>query len=432
MCKSNLKNLSILFILSILFTQFSCVITKKQVATQSRDMNLESVKKEERLVVNAINGKYSLIDTSSIQTFLLVNFSHIKSGINLKDLDKIFNIQWAIVPEYGIKEKLKSGRIEFNDQHLKQNGDSYELNFKVEKPKGVYGGVLIVDFIDVETSVKYTYDLPVDFTGKRFDTRYLMYDAADATFPSFKNYRTENVPFYIKGFVKEEMPVFLIKYNNKTSPALSPMSNSKRDENSELEMLDKQQIDISKPLSLSDIGTYVFSQQPDNHIDGMGFLVANQRYPRSTEANTLLQSVKYMSTPKEIDLIKTTQESKEAMDMYFLTITKGDEALSKKIIKNYYQRVSEANKLFTSYKEGWKSDKGMVYIIMGPPNKVQRNRQREIWQYSQNQNNSDIIFTFNKKSNKFSDSNYELIRYPEYSSFWYPYVESWRKGSVQE
>lgn len=57
----------------------------------------------------------------------------------------------------------------------------------------------------------------------------------------------------------------------------------------------------------------------------------------------------------------------------------------------YFERIKEANRLFTSGKEGWLTDRGRIYILLGPPiNKsfypfgdstVPYSRPQEIWHY---------------------------------------------------
>ena len=57
------------------------------------------------------------------------------------------------------------------------------------------------------------------------------------------------------------------------------------------------------------------------------------------------------------------------------------------LMEEYYRRVEVANANFSSYREGWKTDRGMVYIILGPPDDIDRQpfersrRPREIWYY---------------------------------------------------
>jgi hypothetical protein len=49
--------------------------------------------------------------------------------------------------------------------------------------------------------------------------------------------------------------------------------------------------------------------------------------------------------------------------------------------------VKFTNDNFSSYREGWKSDRGMVFIILGPPNNIDRHpfeyysKPYEVWEY---------------------------------------------------
>lgn len=57
------------------------------------------------------------------------------------------------------------------------------------------------------------------------------------------------------------------------------------------------------------------------------------------------------------------------------------------LMDEYYGRVEYANQHFSTYQEGWRSDMGMVFIILGPPNNVERRPFNydtpayEIWEY---------------------------------------------------
>lgn len=57
------------------------------------------------------------------------------------------------------------------------------------------------------------------------------------------------------------------------------------------------------------------------------------------------------------------------------------------LMDEYYSRVAYANLRFESYQSGWETDRGMVYIIYGPPDDIQHNpgqanRQPfQIWKY---------------------------------------------------
>jgi GWxTD domain-containing protein len=55
--------------------------------------------------------------------------------------------------------------------------------------------------------------------------------------------------------------------------------------------------------------------------------------------------------------------------------------------EEYYRRVNFANENFSNYSEGWRSDRGMVLIILGAPNNIDRypfeydSKPYEVWQY---------------------------------------------------
>ncbi len=75
------------------------------------------------------------------------------------------------------------------------------------------------------------------------------------------------------------------------------------------------------------------------------------------------------------------------------------------LMDEYYRRVSYANENFDGWKDGWETDRGMVYILFGPPDQVERTNPSmsnstlyQIWTYSRI--NKQFIF---KDQNGFGD-----------------------------
>ncbi len=71
----------------------------------------------------------------------------------------------------------------------------------------------------------------------------------------------------------------------------------------------------------------------------------------------------------------------------------------------YLKRINEANVKFKSvFKDGWKSDRGRVYILFGPPYEVERFPNSvqtipyEIWTYSSIQGQGGVIFVFSDRT----------------------------------
>lgn len=58
-----------------------------------------------------------------------------------------------------------------------------------------------------------------------------------------------------------------------------------------------------------------------------------------------------------------------------------------RVFDEYYRRINYANENFSHYNEGWRTDRGMVYITLGPPSNIDRHpfdydaKPYEIWEY---------------------------------------------------
>ncbi len=75
------------------------------------------------------------------------------------------------------------------------------------------------------------------------------------------------------------------------------------------------------------------------------------------------------------------------------------------LMDEYYKRVSYANESFDGWQDGWETDRGMVYILFGPPDQVERSNPSmanstlyQIWTY--NRISKQFIF---KDQNGFGD-----------------------------
>ncbi|RME17582.1 MAG: GWxTD domain-containing protein [Bacteroidetes bacterium] len=91
----------------------------------------------------------------------------------------------------------------------------------------------------------------------------------------------------------------------------------------------------------------------------------------------------------------------------------------------------DANRLFTSYKYGWQTDRGMIYIVFGPPEDIQKTYLFEKWYYSLNGQRNALVFTFYRnKNNPFTNSDFILERSDYYKDLWYFAVERIRQGRL--
>ncbi|HRR93724.1 MAG TPA: GWxTD domain-containing protein, partial [Bacteroidales bacterium] len=119
----------------------------------------------------------------------------------------------------------------------------------------------------------------------------------------------------------------------------------------------------------------------------------------------------------------------------------GNVEKARELIRIYYTRTLFANYYFTSWKEGWRTDRGMIYIIYGPPDKLYKSNEAETWGYRKPSVQSKwgprysvkedyLFFTFKKRENIFTDNDFYLSRSETTVTYWDKAVQSWRKGIV--
>ncbi len=155
----------------------------------------------------------------------------------------------------------------------------------------------------------------------------------------------------------------------------------------------------------------------------------HKNFPDIKTADGMVKPLRYISTRSEFFELTSHESSKKAMDKFWLSKT-GSKERGREVIKKYYNRVQNANQYFTSYIEGWKTDRGMISIIYGAPNVVTKNGHGEVWIYGEETNMMSLRFAFVKVENPFTDNDYKLERGQAYRSSWYRAVDAWRSGRV--
>jgi GWxTD domain-containing protein len=174
-------------------------------------------------------------------------------------------------------------------------------------------------------------------------------------------------------------------------------------------------------------GLYTFSST--KHSSKFSIVVLQHKFPTFTKVNELISSLQYLTTNDEHATLIAATKQKEALDEFLINLT-GDKNLAKNIIKNYFKRVTEANRLFTTTKEGWKTDKGMIYIIFGQPDKVYYENGHEDWSYEKNPLYNELNFYFQHKNTP-EGYIFELERLKDYQEIWIAIIEKWRRGLIK-
>ncbi len=187
-------------------------------------------------------------------------------------------------------------------------------------------------------------------------------------------------------------------------------------------------LDSNSNFTLNNPGIYLL-QTDTLSKEGLPVLIFKDDFPTPSSAEQLIESLRYLTTREEYNKLNQSVEKKKAVDAYWLKVA-GNTDRARKLIRDYYTRVQEANRLFTSYLEGWKTDRGMIYIIFGAPQTIYHDDKNEHWFYGSANNLSDIDFVFEHINNPFTNEDYNLVRSPVYETPWYMAVDEWRNGRI--
>ncbi len=223
-----------------------------------------------------------------------------------------------------------------------------------------------------------------------------------------------------------------------------------RFENSEIDFLDT--VSISYPngsqilwqFAARDKGIYLIKVEgmvygTDGLVETISeasrpIVVVATGFPRPKQADQLVAAVEYIMLEREKDnlaAMTTTADRRLWLEQFWRSIGTNEEAASG-LIERYYSRVEEANDYFSTFKEGWKTDRGMIYIVLGPPLSVQTGLQGELWSYSTVEGDELNSYYFREVELPEEFQGFEhllLDRQAYYDQPWFAAVDRWRRGS---
>jgi len=341
-----------------------------------------------------------------------------------KDYTAGFTVSYSVLPSFDAREVLDSGSFAFEDR-VETPGTKDIISFiDYDSPANLHYLVKATltdlnrnqaasSFIDVENSSKNSRN---NFYLKKKDAEYPLFNLflGDEDYALYHKDKSKTIfsgRFYKLDYPLAAPPFAIINPNPFGYKADSLFT-----------------VKPGEPLKLRREGIYHF--QLDS-MDYEGFTVFrfNNNFPKVTTARDMLEPMRYITTKAEYMEMEKSPNLKEAIEKFWLEAAENNDK-GRELIKKYYSRVEQSNVLFTSYLEGWKTDRGLIYLIFGPPNVLYKSSDTETWVYGEENNIMSLTFSFSKVSNPFSESDYVLNRSSIYKSSWFRAVDTWRKGRV--
>jgi len=179
-------------------------------------------------------------------------------------------------------------------------------------------------------------------------------------------------------------------------------------------------------FSFKETGVYYFTNSMG--LLGKPYICFNEHYPYTKTPDELLNSLAYLCTAKEMKMYRTFSSPKLAVDSFWVQSTQ-DLDKSRELIRIYYNRVQLANYYFTDFKEGWLTDRGMIYIVCGIPALITKTDEGEYWEYGKG-SKEETKFFFYREPHPLFGNTYILDRSETYSRMWFNAISTWRDGRV--
>ncbi len=124
---------------------------------------------------------------------------------------------------------------------------------------------------------------------------------------------------------------------------------------------------------------------------GRNVMVRWMGIPRSVkDLDLAIDQLRYIAKDDEFTSMrdaKTPEEKQAKFNEFWKKRDPNPSTPRNERMEEFYARVEYANKHFSHYLDGWRTDMGMVFIIFGPPNNVERHpfevdsKPYEIWSY---------------------------------------------------
>lgn len=162
-----------------------------------------------------------------------------------------------------------------------------------------------------------------------------------------------------------------------------------------------------------------------------GLLISNYGagFPKVSSADEMIKPLQYITLKKEYDDILEQKNTKLAVDNFWIGKGTGM-SRGRELIRIYYNRVYFSNYYFTSGVPGWASDRGMVYIMYGPPQKLERTASSEVWYYWIDDTPEPVKFNFTYRPSEYYTNDFVLNRTNSQEWHWQDALVAWRNGRI--
>jgi GWxTD domain-containing protein len=139
------------------------------------------------------------------------------------------------------------------------------------------------------------------------------------------------------------------------------------------------------PPNLRPASTATSAPQPQTSADPLTRPVTDQKKQQSRKAlkqelgqvykRWLNEDVVYIITPEELSAFKSLSNDEERdqfIEQFWFRRDPTPDTPENEFREEHYRRIAAANEKFPAGKQGWRTDRGHIYIVWGPPDEIER------------------------------------------------------------
>ena len=154
--------------------------------------------------------------------------------------------------------------------------------------------------------------------------------------------------------------------------------------------------------------------------------LVSSSFPNPTTDEDGFWAVRYITTRAEF--IRLVSQGNFLEHLPFLWASNGLEPeRAEERATAFRQKIREANQHFTLSGPGSLTDRGMIWIVVGPPDRVWKSHETETWFFGDSDDGIPLRFDFDYTPDADGLPAWTLRRKPSYKSSWDRAVDRWRR-----
>lgn len=329
-----------------------------------------------------------------------------------------YRVAFQVYPEIKSNKISDSASYYFSDSlhfatYKKETG---QVPVKLQNASSAF---LNIEFKDLQSGKPYRYFLEVHKSDSDKHNFLVKNSSGAIHFPDYKRYY-DKYRFEYRGESQHPLSATLYQ-NNKKAIALPPFTMLQPDYPP---IITKKNLEaVQGVINLQGETGLLVVKNKNASVGGHPFLSSYLTFPENPGYDKKIETLRYITTNEEFLALSARKDPEKAYTDFWRKATGDyDRAYSK--MELYEERVRRANTFFTIVNEGWKSDRGMIYIIFGVPTSVLKYEGQEKWLYQPQGNRLEFIFKL--KDSPYGVKEYYLERKEAYRIPWYSKVENWK------